>query len=1311
MGSVSLYNNSSTSGGTLSNSVSIHFDDYVGSYGATILNNIVVTSTTTSYVTDSSEFPNNAQAVASFGGYTATDNESIYSYSVEATAQVTINNLRRQPSGDWVADSVVVAPGGTYYGVNFGGGVTVSGNATPEGGIYGFDSGSSNISATVSWSTPAAPTIAWDGGSFPSNYTVNSGQTYRPGANAYSGANALIAILIDKSYDGGSTWVPWAEVPYSYVSSADNTGNNSTDTGSGNTTVLWRAQAQDSYGQVTTIYQTINVNAYPTVSWGTLPSSSPVVGTSYSITANGSDIDTASWGSIASTDIQVLFPGFGSYTDLANDPGSTASYSSTWDHGTGNYVFRASSTDNNGATSSYIYYTVTVVGPTPTPTATTTPAVTPTPTSTPASTPSPTPTSTPRGTPPATPTATPTSTPASTPPATPTPSVTPLPSNTPAPTVTPAATVTPTNTPSYTVTPSVTLTPGITPTPTSTPTSTVTPTPTVTPPPSVSGTPGASLTPTPTPTGTPAVTPTPTVTPASTPGPTVTPTISITPSVTPSTGVLAAYTPWTVATTNSPVWVQSVYPISKNVTTYGINWGDGSGNSYYGTLSGYTSYTSLPSSSNFFLYNYTLPISANIGYTVTVAALAGIGGVPRVLTNRFYIDATLPTYSTVNFYDPTIDTPVLPWKLNDIKIGSNEWAVAGTINNSLQKIQDNFDYLQSVSQILSLNINFNLVEWTGILNQSNTTPLTGYAWRTTIPGLNDGLFNTYNSVSAIGFADGTVKDFKSYRFTNNSAPDYYNYIAFAGLGSNPDYIQVRTNDYYNTLVLSAANIGSFNMPKFNSLSAIDSYNDELFILDTDTVYKVDLNINDGILTPIAQVGGEYGTRSNNIGFNNPVEIKAWNAKIYVADSNNSCVKVYNTALGWLSTLYTSLLSAYSVQRIEVNRANEHVFVLAQTFAPVPPIVTYSTTISASSATGNMYQINFVHDGLRLNDSTSSGISNSFTLYGLISGGTYYSPLTGAIWSNASLPYQQYGSIPDTQTVKYAAASGLNYTNFAVQAIGLSGFNSALSNGTPTPNIYAFKSPYAIFELDQKSNLINAFPVPNNTAYILPSGNIQSNDVINKMVIDPTGAFLYLITPYYIYKYLTTGKALNKIVFPDFDTLGGFEYLKTGFIDDRLNFFLATNTRIFKFVDLPTTLNLYDTIGVNPLFTPLSACLIDSNEFIQDWVYNKSLLRIIQNHEILYKAIEGKYYINLDSNGNLIIPNTSTTSICLTSFVPSDISEVFSINDSYFVHSNELVTSDVINRTLTNIYILQNDILNLVTPKKVKALPSYTSNNL
>jgi len=55
--------------------------------------------------------------------------------------------------------------------------------------------------------------------------------------------------------------------------------------------------------------------------------------------------------------------------------------------------------------------------------------------------------------------------------------------------------------------------------------------------------------------------------------------------------------------------------------------------------------------------------------------------------------------------------------------------------------------------------------------------------------------------------------------------------------------------------------------------------------------------------------------------------------------------------------------------------------------------------------------------------------------------------------------------------------------------------------------------------------------------------------------------------------------------------------------------------------------------------------------------------------------------------------------------------VFSINDSYFVHSNELVTSDVINRTLTNIYILQNDILNLVTPKKVKALPSYTSNNL
>jgi len=586
---------------------------------------------------------------------------------------------------------------------------------------------------------------------------------------------------------------------------------------------------------------------------------------------------------------------------------------------------------------------------------------------------------------------------------------------------------------------------------------------------------------------------------------------------------------------------------------------------------------------------------------------------------------------------------------------------------------------------------------------------TTFKWHTNINGLNDD--NSFSSISAIGIADGTIKDIKSYSYTTNTAPDYYTYIAYSASGNVPDHIQIRVNDYRNTCVLSATHLGSNpNIPTFQSINAIDVINNQLYILDSGIVYKAGLNINSTIdtsyLTSLQKIGSSVaGDINDKNNFNNPKDIRACNQLLYVCDSFNSCVKVYNTALSWVNTLYVNQLSAYSTERIEINPVSNNAYILGKTFAPVAPILTGVSAVSLNATTTN-YTVSWVHDGLRLLQPTSINSLSAFNLFGLPTDGQTFVMLTSAALVSAT-PSTYNGSIyGQTQSVTYTAASGITYTNFAIQAKGNNKFNSDLSNSVPTPYSYYFNSPYKVFEINSSNQLVNSFVLPSNTKHISPAGNIQSTTNINKVCIDPTGVFLYFITDSYIYKYLTNGTALVRVEDPSKSSLGGYETLRTGFIDNRLNFFVATDKRVFKYLDLPNTLNLYNASVVDTLFTSLSGITINSEEFVQDWVYNKSILKLLQNHEIFYKSIRGKYNINLDYNNNLITDGNNGFTV--TGLRSTDIGSSLNIDQNNFVHSNEFVTSAVVNRVLTNLYNLQLQILKLVSPIITKQLPGYTS---
>ena len=165
-----------------------------------------------------------------------------------------------------------------------------------------------------------------------------------------------------------------------------------------------------------------------------------------------------------------------------------------------------------------------------------------------------------------------------------------------------------------------------------------------------------------------------------------------------------------------------------------------------------------------------------------------------------------------------------------------------------------------------------------------------------------------------------------------------------------------------------------------------------------------------------------------------------------------------------------------------------------------------------------------------------------------------------------------------------------------------------------------------------------------------------------------------------------------------------EKLVTAFIDENFYIYLVTPSRIIKYTDVPVPIELFDRGLISGLYVPLSSYLIGENELIQDWVYNKSIAQILNNHEILAKSINAKYVITLDNNNNLLSFETRDLS-------GQDVVNSLSASENNFIHSNELVSSAVINRALNKIYNIQESILNEIKPEIVVEDSLYINNVL
>lgn len=729
---------------------------------------------------------------------------------------------------------------------------------------------------------------------------------------------------------------------------------------------------------------------------------------------------------------------------------------------------------------------------------------------------------------------------------------------------------------------------------------------------------------------------------------------------------LKIYSPYTFAVTGQPVWIQTVLPDSNDIVYVSVNWGDGTTNTYDNAVN-----TEL-----YFSHTYTS--ASNTPYTVVISGNTYTNNYALTASQRFYIQ---DTYSDLNLedYDETLGIFLkLPYTREEVNIGSNEWVTANNVNAAFTKLQSNFEYLNRITDAIKKSPNLSLVEWLRDLVRYTT-------WNNSLTGS-----NTYFSSSGVYagvIPANSIVDFKSYK-NGLAAPDYNNYIAY-----DNGLVQIRRNNYNNTLVNQLTAITNNSVPI--NVYGVEADKNSLYILASTkegggnspaSVYRF---LVDGNIIPTNQVGGSPGVLQDPNNFSVqpiPNTIRVFNDKVYVGDIGNRCVKVYNPALTYVNTIYSNALSAYNVLSFDVNPNTENIYVLGEIAAPnVPVLVSVATSATPNAET--QYSVTWNHDGERLNQTAS--VTANFNVYGMIEGGGGY-----AFIATLSSDLSQY-TYPKLTT--YVFTTSATYTSFTVEAIGINGIvTSGQSSSKIIPNDLKFPSPYKIFVYSTDNALLSSFSIP----------QVPSTASIKKIVIDPVGTFMYILTTENVFKYTTRGVYVNRLISPSktITSLGIAENIVTGFIDANYYFYVVTNKRIFKFTDVPITEEVVDNNLVNNFYSAASTTNVNENEYIADWIYNKALQPLLYNHEVLAKSINNKYVITFDGTGNL--SNFTTRPLSATELINS-----LSADASNYVYSNEIVSTAVFNRTLGKVYDAQEAILKVLRPEVVQTPASYLTNVL
>jgi len=141
-------------------------------------------------------------------------------------------------------------------------------------------------------------------------------------------------------------------------------------------------------------------------------------------------------------------------------------------------------------------------------------------------------------------------------------------------------------------------------------------------------------------------------------------------------------------------------------------------------------------------------------------------------------------------------------------------------------------------------------------------------------------------------------------------------------------------------------------------------------------------------------------------------------------------------------------------------------------------------------------------------------------------------------------------------------------------------------------------------------------------------------------------------------------------------------------DDNQNLYITNTNSILRYFDEVTIDSAIKTISV--LGWDMEDIYIDLDEYVQDWVYNRSFAKMYDNIDLVRRSLIGSIYQTTDNQGK--IKNV------IRGFTPAQYTALFDSTPKadIYVGSNEIVSNSVINRCIYQLYEIQALILASVT---------------
>jgi hypothetical protein len=235
----------------------------------------------------------------------------------------------------------------------------------------------------------------------------------------------------------------------------------------------------------------------------------------------------------------------------------------------------------------------------------------------------------------------------------------------------------------------------------------------------------------------------------------------------------------------------------------------------------------------------------------------------------------------------------LPFSLNDVLIQPNEFGDADIFNTSLNRLNENLNYL--INNIQTMN-SYSPTYYYGWLGSNKDNRSAGIRWYT----------QTYGSE----FYDKPT-------YAINEGKTYFNNIKDVLI---KNYIYVLDDKKFrlfskdkNCKEIIFTNSSEADDLFFDPRSiAVNSDETSIFIADSirHKIYRFDFDFSDE-LNPLASLvlsTGTLGSLNDTNNFDYPSEIFSHEDYIYVLDYNNNCIKQFSNSLSWVHTYYDDILS-------------------------------------------------------------------------------------------------------------------------------------------------------------------------------------------------------------------------------------------------------------------------------------------------------------------------------------------------------------------------------------------------------------------